>query len=608
MRVTATPCVPDSRNPCSPHAGDAGRHILTFFVSVALTLLAGCASYQPEIPPSQGHIDKPSGVAPKAVTPPPVARGAYVPPPKPAEKLPTYSVVVNDVPVKELLFALARDSKQNIDIHPGIEGKVTLNAVNETLPAILDRIARQIDMRYRQEGNTLVVEQDTAYLRTYRVNYVNLSRATTSTSSVATQISSTAGSGAAGPGVQAGAVGSTSGNASTTTVSSQSNNNFWDVLAQNVRNILVSTRAQKLSTDEKLARNEAIKSAREDRLRQAEAVSRAGPEAANLFNTAFASSPPAIPNDPKDDIVINPVAGTVSVLATDRQQALVQQYIDGVSASVQRQVLIEATIVEVRLSDTYQAGVDFSRLAINGGLDITQSLTQGSLLNPPNLTIGYINTTSSIGNIAAAVRLLEQFGNARVLSSPKLMALNNQTALLKVVDNRVFFNIQAQTTTNQTTAVTTFNTTINTVPVGLVMFVTPQIDENGSVMLNVRPTVSRITNFVRDPNPSLGDVTNLIPEIQAREMESVLRVGSGQTVVLGGLMQDDVSRNRDGVPILSRQPVIGDVFSFRDESVVKSELIIFLRPIVVANPSLESDELKFFQRFLPSRGSVEGVK
>ncbi|MBA2352017.1 MAG: Type II secretory pathway component PulD, partial [Burkholderiales bacterium] len=410
-------------------------------------------------------------------------------------------------------------------------------------------------------------------------------------------------------GAQGSPVAGGTGNASNTTVTSKSRNDFWDVLAQNVRNILASTQAQKLSSEERIARLDQIKAAQAERLQQATAVSGAGASAANLFSTAF-PTPLPVPGDPKDDIVINPVAGTVSILATGRQQALVQQYLDSVTASVQRQVLIEATIVEVRLSDTYQAGVDFSRLAITGGLNVTQSLTQGSLLSPPNLTIGYVNPMSAIGNIAAAVRLLEQFGDARVLSSPKLMALNNQTALLKVVDNRVFFNVQAETVTNQTTATTTFNTTINTVPVGLVMFVTPQIDENGSVMLNVRPTVSRITSFVRDPNPSLAaaNVTNLIPEIQAREMESVLRVGSGQTVVLGGLMQDDVRRNRDGVPVLSQQPVIGDVFSFRDEAVVKSELIIFLRPVVVANPSLESEELKSLQRFLPSSSSAKDVQ
>jgi general secretion pathway protein D len=227
------------------------------------------------------------------------------------------------------------------------------------------------------------------------------------------------------------------------------------------------------------------------------------------------------------------------------------------------------------------------------------------------MVVGYTNPTSDIGNIAASLRLLEQFGNTRVLSSPKLMAVNNQTALLKVVDNVVYFNIEAQTTTtaNVGTA-TSFTSTAKTVPVGLVMSVLPQITESGTVNLTVRPTISRVTRFVRDPNPSLqldsagnplpNPIQNLIPEIQMREMESVLQAGSGQTIILGGLMQDDVRRDRDAVPGLGKLPSpVGDAFSFRNEAVSKTELVIFLKPTVISNPSLDSDELNFFQRFLP---------
>ena len=229
------------------------------------------------------------------------------------------------------------------------------------------------------------------------------------------------------------------------------------------------------------------------------------------------------------------------------------------------------------------------------------------------MTIGYTNPNSRVGDVNATIRLLEQFGNTRVLSSPKLMALNNQTALLKVVDNVVFFHIEAQTNTNQTTSTTTFTTTANTVAVGLVMSVLPQVTDSGTVNLTVRPTISRISSTVQDPNPSLRAVTNpttgavispaipnLIPQIQVREMESVLQAGSGQTIILGGLMQDNVRRDRDAVPGLGRPgSPVGDIFSFRDEAVSKSELVIFLKPTVISNPSLDSDELKFFRRFLP---------
>ena len=571
-----------------------------------VALLGSCATYEPNVPPSQGHITTPEA-PPKAAEIPQPVKPDFVPPPKPATKLPTYSLVVSDVPAKELLSALSRDTKSNIDIHPGIQGVVTINAINETLPAILDRMSRQIDMRYRQEGNTLVVEPDAPYFKTYRVNYVNLDRETKSVNSVATQISSTGGgtvaSGAAGTTTQAG--GTSSGNTSSTTVTSESKNNFFAVLERNIQSILAATRASKSSAEERAARGEQTRQAREDRVAQVEAASRAGAAAPNLFNSAFgAGQPSTIPADIVNEVSVNPVSSTIAVLATERQHQLIQQHVDTVLNAVTRQVLIEATIVEVRLFNNYQAGIDFSLIADGAGFSFSQVL-RGTVLDNPPVTIGYSDPQTGYGNISAVIRLLEQFGKARVLSTPRLMALNNQTALLKVVDNRVFFNVQSTVTSAPLGGqpVQTFNTTINTVPVGLVMTVTPQINENREVILTVRPTVSRIINFVNDPNPDLvrAGVANPVPEIQAREIESVLRVGSGQTVILGGLMQDDVRRDRDGIPILSRQPSpIGDIFSFRDEAVSKTELVIFLRPVVVPNPSLESDELKFFQRYLPN--------
>jgi MSHA biogenesis protein MshL len=143
-----------------------------------------------------------------------------------------------------------------------------------------------------------------------------------------------------------------------------------------------------------------------------------------------------------------------------------------------------------------------------------------------------------------------------------------------------------------------------------VMGVTPQISDDGRVSLNVRPTISRILRFRNDPNPSLCDANRLncvvspVPEVQVREMESVLQVGSGQTVILGGLMQDDVRFNREQVPGADQIGSAGDLLRFRNENATKTELVIFLRPTVVSNPSLDSDELKFFQRFLPQSGEA----
>ncbi len=574
-------------------------------ILVAMTV-AGC-SYKPTVRPSQGHINT-EQFPPKAPDEkflPPVTASEFVPPPKPQVKVPTYSVVVQEVPVKELLFALSRDTKQNIDVHPGIQGLVTLNAIDETLPAILERVAQQTNLRYRTEGRTILVVPDTPYFKTYRVNYVNMSRDTAASIGVSGDISGSS----AGGGGQSGGGQGTSGTSSTK-VDTKSNNNFWEVLRQNVESILAASKALSQSADQRAARAEAELAAREERIAQAEAVSRAGPNAPDLFRTAFPQSP-SVPSDARNDIVVNAVTGTVTVLGNEKQHSLIQQYLDSVSSASQRQVLIEATIVEVKLSNNYQAGVDWSRIAAGTGFTFQQQLLGTSLGTPPRMVVGYNNATSGIGNIAASLRLLEEFGSTRVLSSPKLMAMNNQTALLKVVDNVVYFNIEAETTTSaNVAAITTFTSTAKTVPVGLVMSVLPQVTESGTVNLTVRPTISRVNRFVRDPNPSLqldsagnplpNPIENLIPEIQVREMESVLQAGSGQTIILGGLMQDDVRRDRDTVPGLGRLPSpVSDAFSFRDEAVSKTELVIFLKPTVIRNPSLDSDELKFFQRFLP---------
>jgi MSHA type pilus biogenesis protein MshL len=566
-------------------------------IALAAALLAACSTYKPAVPPSEGHISAEKVTPPEEkgrILPPVTSTPTFVPPPKPRPKVTTYSVVVHEVPVKELLQALARDTKENIDVHPGLSGLVSLNAIDETLPSILERIAKQVNMRYRIEGRTIVVMPDTPYLKTYPVNYVNMTRDTTSTISVSGQIGGTA-TGAA----------STAAGTSQTSVNSTAKNDFWGLLRDNIEDILASSRKLSQSTDQRQARAEAAKAAREQKLAQAEAVARAGAGASTLFKEVFGPEALKPASEVKEDIVINPVAGTVTVMATERQHTLIQQYLDEVQGAASRQVLIECTIAEVKLSQTYQAGVDWQKLVRGGeGFNVQQQMLGTALGTPPRLIIGYGLPGS---DIFASLRLLEQFGNTRVLSSPKIMALNNQTALLKVVDNVVYFTIQSSISQGSIGQgnLQSVTTTPNTVAVGVVLSLTPQINDNGAVTLTVRPTISRISGFKRDPNPILladpnNPQENLVPEIQVREMESVLQLISNQTAVLGGLIQDNVRRDRDQVPYAGNLPRVGDAFAFRDEEVSKSELVIFLRPTVVSNPSLDSEELKHLRQLLPA--------
>ena len=578
----------------------------TALAALCSLLLASACTPLPAYGPSPYHIQQPAPSATASSPPPaPVKAAPTLAPPKLSAPVPTYTVVVNDVPVKDLLFSIARDTQYNIDLFPGISGRVTLNAVNEPLPSILDRIASQADLRYETHGKTISVMPDTPYPKTYRVNYVNVARNTTSSVGVAAQIASTGGSTG-----QSGSAGTTSGNSSSTTVSSQTTNDFWSVLAENLRSLLAGTRAIKQSGEEKAARLQAEKDARAERVSQTEAASKAGGGSATLFTAAFGNQPA----DSKNDVAVNPMTGTVSVLGTARQHEVVQQYLDSVTQTSQRQVMIEATIVEVQLKDQFRAGVNWNELA--SGMTGWAINTGGALTNfantlQPFYSISYTSTPQS--NFKATIDLLESFGNTKVLSSPKLMALNNQTALLKVVDNLVYFSIEVQQGTLSSTGspltLPTYTTTPNTIPVGIVMSVTPQIGENGMVSLTVRPTISRVVGFKEDPNPALkqlnNNIQNLVPEIQVREMESLLQVRSGQTVILGGLIQDNTSSNRDGLPVLSRPEGWGALFGQHERKNSQSELVIFLRPVVVTDPSLETSELRQFQHLLPDARSVQ---
>jgi general secretion pathway protein D len=152
-----------------------------------LLALAGCG--QIALKPSAAHVATESVVRPEGSIPAPVQVVPVLPPPAPTTRPETYSVVVNSVRVQDLLFALARDAKLNVDIHPGITGTVTLNAIDQTLPQLLGRISRQVDMRYEIDGQTLTVMRDTPYLRVYRIDYLNLARDSASQANLSTQVS-----------------------------------------------------------------------------------------------------------------------------------------------------------------------------------------------------------------------------------------------------------------------------------------------------------------------------------------------------------------------------------------------------------------------------------
>ena len=231
---------------------------------LALAFAAGACAPKP-LTPSPQHVTRENAPQrPAGDIPPPVFAPPLPPPPQAVQKQETFSVVVNEVPVRDLLFALARDAKINVDVHPGISGSVTLNALNQTLPQLLARVSKQVDLRWELSGANLSVLPDSAFLSTYTVDYVNMTRSAASNVNVATQIGTTGG----------GAAGGSGNNNSSTSLISNTANFFWESLAQNICNIVVTTRT--ISREQRAEQQQARDRDSESRLNIARQLASAG--------------------------------------------------------------------------------------------------------------------------------------------------------------------------------------------------------------------------------------------------------------------------------------------------------------------------------------------
>ncbi|BBP46610.1 type II and III secretion system protein [Thiosulfatimonas sediminis] len=549
---------------------------------LALLSITGCESSavkrDPPAPPvseaflPKGHLESPQTAAdkqPEMSSIPSIASGPSTElPPLDLLQKDLYSITAVKVPITELLFQISQDSGKEIDIFNGVEGNVTINAINQPLDSILDRMAEQANFVFEMRDNIIKIRPDVPEWRNYTVDYVNISKKSIDTIDMKMNVSSTV----EGASSQTG-----KGSSSQVTVSSA--HDFWQQLDNNIQKL---AQLDPYSVSDEVAKTE---------------------KGTNQNATQGQSQ----------NTVINPEAGIISVFTTDKKHRAIKKYIKQVTNRAEKQVLIEATVVEVVLNDQYQAGIDWSMInrsafGSNGGISFASPFAGPS----EGFAIGTVNPLGQPGSIAAGswnilanVALLKQFGDSKVLSSPKIMAINNQTALLKVVNNLVYFTIEVNTTSATTTAAgqITYETEVQTVPVGFTMSVTPFVSDNGSVTLNVRPTLSRLVGQVADPNPALqnANVQSLIPIIQEKEMSSVLRLQDRQVAIIGGLIEDSNSNNKSGLPGVGDVPYFGDLFSMRDEQAKKSELVIFIRPVIIDNPDVYNGDLQSVSQFLKTQ-------
>ncbi|NND89616.1 MAG: hypothetical protein HKN42_02035 [Granulosicoccus sp.] len=461
-----------------------------------------------------------------------------------------------NAPVEALLHALATEAQVQLQLAGPLDRRVTLKLDQQSLSTTLGQLAEQAGFTWELTGRQLTIHHGDAYAFSYPIDYLNIDRRTESSVGLATRVGTINAADTAAHSIA---------NSSQTRVENTSEHQFWHSLSADLESLIGHARGQESAQD--AARDAAQDAARD-----------AAPDAAPGIGRAAG-------------FTINREAGLLNLFARPELHQVVQRYLVALHASARRQVLIEATVVEVALSDSFATGVDWQLLSdgVNGisavqallGAPLVAASTIDRVVAPAGLVS--LVQQGSQGDVHATLSLLEQFGDVRILSRPRIIALNNQPSVLKVVDNRVYFTVNVERRQSETRDEIVTETEIHTVPVGLVMNVTPQISGSGAVMLNIRPTLSRILGFVNDPNPELAEanVRNGVPEIQVREMESMLQVQSGKVAIIGGLMQETREQNSSGLPGFARIPLLGHLFSQRDRKRRQTELLIVLRPTII---------------------------
>jgi MSHA biogenesis protein MshL len=325
-------------------------------------------------------------------------------------------------------------------------------------------------------------------------------------------------------------------------------------------------------------------------------------------------------SEPGKQVVLSPQSGVILVRAMPAEIRSVEEYLRATRVVIERQVMLEAKIIEVELSDGYQAGVNWAAFADSGGnrfaggtispgtelrpsgevLTPTARAADGSILassllrsnpaSPGNLTTGFGVPGTLLGlafqttNFATLLSFLETQGNLQVLSSPRIASLNNQKAVLKVGNDEFYVTNITTTTLTSVAGGTTQSPSITVQPFfsGVALDVTPQIDENNQIILHVHPSVSEVVEKTK--NIDLGTSGNFrlpLASSTINESDTVVRVQDGNIVAIGGLMREMTRKRRSGVPGLSDVPVVGNLFRSASNEARKSELVILIKPTIV---------------------------
>lgn len=607
--------------------------------TASLLVVSGCQALKTQEPTSTQHIKLGSSNQDVAPIPSIQPRTPYLPKPKASAVQNLYSLSAIQTPARDVLYKLARDAKLELNMLEDIDSLITINLIDQPLSTIIERLNDQANIRASLQGKILTVQADTPYWQNYPVDFINLDRYATSSILVENSLGETQASSSSislGKPKEQPETALSIKSGSNVAVLNRSRHEAWKTLGDGIMQIIRSYHPEldqrvaegQIPTSKKAATAKSALEAKSQKRRAVTSANESDAENADDVALETLENHSILPMDeeifetashgsgvyPEGESVSNYVnvareAGFVSVYATRKVQSEVRKYVDELTKGARRQVMIEATVVEVTLNDESQAGIDWNALRSKGNFSIgvaSQMTTTGGASMIIN------EGKHQRWNINATLNLLQDYGRTQVLSSPKIVGVNNQQTILKVVKNYVYFtvNVTPGQTTNGVTSNPVYSTTPKSVPVGLIMNVLPSIDQHNQVTLVVRPTITTVVGEVQDPNPELSkddkkQIDNKIPIVEEREMESVLKLSDGQIAVLGGLIKDEIGSNDFGVPGAVKDDDIGWLFGKKANKRVKNELVIFLRPTIINHPSIEEDEFIREREFLQQHTSTE---
>jgi general secretion pathway protein D len=524
--------------------------------------------------------------------------------------MPLVSISVNQsVPVRDVLFELAQQADYDLELDPRITGSIIFTARQRPFDEVVQRIAETAGLRYKFNNDVLRVELDTPYNKVYKIDYLSYIRS--NTGNVRNNVGVVQGQGA--------------DTGSTYEAASTSEADFWGELEVNIQQILRSTPGAVLKT----RRDPRITATEQNPNVQAVAATDAqgNPVAATTPAANVQVQPPnavlnveSLPTEQEEEgnnnnggnaaaaefepgFTLNKQAGLVNVYASQLAHKEIESYLKMLRRAVTAQVLIEAKILEVALNDEHSTGIDWRAMSLgdltinylSDGFGALEGQGPNTAVIPDQIvdpTQGTFVLGAGGNDFQALLKAISGFGNVRALASPRLTVLNNQSAVLNVANNRVFFDIDIDVTRDENGSQVDIDSDIRNVPEGVLVNVQPSIDlDRGTISMAVRPTITRIVGTKPDPAVQYVTAANdiegvqaLVPELNVQEIDSVIQVRSGQPVIMGGLLQDRIEGNQSGVPVVSEVPVVGALFRDHYDRVQKTELVILLKATILSAP------------------------